>query len=367
MISGNAPPIPCGIGDYTANLLEALLNSSDRYSPVWLSRKARWFNSPVGHCSGIPTRKPWHKWGRRGSALTCKYLKWKSPSLVHLQEEFFSYMEGDASLRLARKADCPLVVTLHAYHLDPKIEQQTKEVLDRADRVICSDQRTANRLLEGTGRQADLVGWCSSPVRPQVSASEEASNAQYFGTFGFVHPGKMNFKVVHEALTHLNGKDGSIDWKIIGPMDPQGNPHHVKLLQELDDPWIDFTGRANNLNNKEFQRQLAGMTAMVLPFRNKTGSNGTAPSRSSLQIAWAFGLPVVASSPIDDEPDLIDGENCLLVDEEDPTAWRIAMERILNDRELRKNLRKGSLVAARRFGWDRLAEEHARIYETISN
>jgi glycosyltransferase involved in cell wall biosynthesis len=367
MISGNAPPIPCGIGDYTANLLEAIHVGVDSYSPTWLSRKDRWFHLPTGSYHGVPIRRLWHKWERHGSAFARAYLKWSKPDFVHLQEEYYSYMEGDASLELARIVHCPLVVTLHAYHLDPKIEQQTKEVLDRADRVICSDQRTANRLLEGTGRQADLVGWCSSPVRPQVSASEEFSSTQRFGTFGFVHPNKMNFKVVHEALTHLNGKDGSIDWKIIGPMDPQGNPHHVKLLQELDDSWIEFTGRVNNLNNKEFQRQLAGMTAMVLPFRNKTGSNGTAPSRSSLQIAWAFGLPVVASSPIDDEPDLIDGENCLLVDEEDPTAWRVALERILNDRALRKKLRAGSLSAARRFGWDRLAEEHTRIYETISN
>ena len=94
MISGNAPPIPYGIGDYTANLLEALLQRTDRFAPTWLSRKERWFSSPLGNYRGIPTRKPWHKWERRGSAFTRNYLRWKKPNLVHLQEEYYSYMEG---------------------------------------------------------------------------------------------------------------------------------------------------------------------------------------------------------------------------------------------------------------------------------
>ena len=366
MISGNAPPIHCGIGDYTANLLAAMHETIDSFSTTWLSRKERWFSLPVGHYRGIPIRRPWHKWERRGSGLALGYLKWKKPQLVHLQEEYYSYMEGDASLRLALTSSCPLVVTLHAYHMDPQIEHQTKQVVDRADRVICSDRRTADRLLEHTGRQADLVGWCSSPIRPRVLANEVKSSPQCFATFGFVHPGKMNFQVVHEALEHLNGNDDTVEWKIIGPMDPQGNPHHVKLLQELDDPWVEFTGRVNDLRDERFHQRLAKMTAMLLPFRNKTGSNGTAPSRSSLQMAWAFGLPVVASKPTEKEPALLDGENCLLVDEDDPEAWRIALERILNDRPLRDTLRKGSLSAARRFGWDRLAEEHLSLYEEVS-
>ena len=177
----------------------------------------------------------------------------------------------------------------------------------------------------------------------------------------------MNFKVVHAALARLNGNERAIEWKIIGPMDPESNPHHTKLLQDIDSSWVEFTGRVNDLNDKGFHRRLANMTAMLLPFRNKASSNGTAPSRSSLQIAWAFGLPVVASSPIDDEPELRNEENCLLVDEDDSSAWQSALERILNDRALRETLRKGSLATAHRFGWDRLAKEHLRLYDGISN
>ena len=75
----------------------------------------------------------------------------------------------------------------------------------------------------------------------------------------------------------------------------------------------------------------------------------------------------MTSSPIEDEPELRNEENCLLVDEDDPAAWLTAVERILNDRALRETLREGSLASARLFGWNRLAEEHLRIYENISN
>ena len=177
----------------------------------------------------------------------------------------------------------------------------------------------------------------------------------------------MNFKVVHDALTRLNGNDREIEWKIIGTMNPESNPHHTNLLQDLDSSWVEFTGRVNDLNDSGFHRQLAKMTAMLLPFHNITGSNGTAPSRSSLQLAWAFGLPVVTSKPINEEPALLNEENCLLVDEEDSTAWATAIERILNDKQLRETLRKGSLATAQRFGWARLAEEHVKLYEGISS
>ena len=367
MISGNAPPIPCGIADYTANLLDAMLRTDRSIMPTWLSRKSRWFSMPMGRCHGVPLRRPWHKWERRGAALATRYLKWTKPSFVHLQEEYYSYMEGTASLQLVQAVRCPLIITLHAYHFDPHIEKQTKQILDRADRVICSDRRTANRLLQHTNRQADLVGWCSTPVRPTLLATEANAQANCFATFGFVHPDKMNFSVVHEALRRLKVNHRSTEWKIMGPMDPKGNPQHENLLNELNDSWVEFTGRITDLKEVLFHQRLAEMTAMLLPFRNKTGSNGTAPSRSSLQIAWAFGLPVVASSPMEDEPDLRHEENCLLVDEDDPSAWQVAVERIVNDRTLRETLREGSLASARLFGWDRLAEEHIRIYKSVSN
>ena len=367
MISGNAPPIHCGIGDYTANLLAAMHKVTDRFDPVWLSRKERWFSSPMGRHRGIALRRPWHKWEAQGTTLASCYLKWKKPDLVHLQEEYFSYMEGDASLQLARKTRCPLVATLHAYHLKDDIACQTKKVLDNASRVICSDHRTANRLLDATGRKSDLVGWCSSPVIPRAFNSEQTSGPPSFATFGFVHPGKMNFHVIYDACRGLNERKSGIEWKIIGPISPKTNPQHAKLLSELRAPWLEFSGRVNDLNEKAFHERLASMTAMLLPFRNHESSNGTAPSRSSLQIAWAFGLPVIASEPTNEEPDLKDGENCLLVKEDEPDAWADAIEKLLHDQSLREALRKGSLESARLFGWDRLAEEHVKLYnQTLS-
>ena len=99
---------------------------------------------------------------------------------------------------------------------------------------------------------------------------------------------------------------------------------------------------------------------MPLPF-----ADGASLRRTTLQAAWAFGLPVVTTPPDRPTDAIADGENCVLVREPTPEAWAEALGRVLTDHALAGRLRAGSLAAAERFSWARLAAAHVEIYEGL--
>ena len=99
---------------------------------------------------------------------------------------------------------------------------------------------------------------------------------------------------------------------------------------------------------------------MVLPF-----ADGASPRRTTLQAAWAFGLPVVTTSPLPKEPEIHSGINCLLVEEFATKAWSDKIQEVLQNDELKQQLRCGSLATAKHFSWERLSKLHLQIYRDL--
>jgi glycosyltransferase involved in cell wall biosynthesis len=76
--------------------------------------------------------------------------------------------------------------------------------------------------------------------------------------------------------------------------------------------------------------------------------------------AMACGLPVVVSN-VASLPEVV-GDAGLLIDPHDVDELAVAMWRILNDSELRQEMRDKGLHQAGRFSWERAARETAAIY-----
>jgi glycosyltransferase involved in cell wall biosynthesis len=60
------------------------------------------------------------------------------------------------------------------------------------------------------------------------------------------------------------------------------------------------------------------------------------------------------------------GDAGLLIDPHDPDELTVAMWRILNDTELREEMRRKGLRQAERFSWERAARETLEIYQLAS-
>ena len=78
----------------------------------------------------------------------------------------------------------------------------------------------------------------------------------------------------------------------------------------------------------------------------------------------ACGLPVIVSN-VASLPEVV-GDAGLLIDPHDIDELTVAMWRILNDSELRQEMREKGLRQAERFSWERAARETLAIYRQVA-
>ena len=253
----------------------------------------------------------------------------------------------------------PLVTTVHEYHVELPSARFTTELVKRSAVVIANDPRNAERCLQEAGRAAEHLWWSGSSFLPPPADRGIKTVPGRLSTFGFVSELK-SIELVADALNLLGERHPALQWRIIGPFDPATNPRHADLARRIGIGWdrAHFTGAVRN--EARLTRLLAETEVMLLPF-----ADGASERRSTLQVAWAFGLPVITTPPPTETTAIVDGVNCLLVREPTAAAWASAIERVLTDRDLADRLRAGSRAAADRFSWPRLAALHIEMYERL--
>jgi glycosyltransferase involved in cell wall biosynthesis len=359
MVSGEAPPLVGGVGDCTAPLVDALAAARPGWRWSWLSRRPRALGAPVGRRGPVRMLRPAHRWDGPWASAAALAARLARPSLVHIQEELYSFFETDAPGRVARALrGVPLVLTVHEYHLDHPLAARTAELVRRADVVLANDRRMAERCARAAGRAPDRVLWSLNTVPPADPAWGVRPVPGRVTTFGFLNRLK-GLEPLYRALRDLRGRHPGLHWKIIGPFHPGSNPDHAALARELAGDWVEFVGGLP-ARDRRLRVALAESSLMALPF-----ADGASLRRTTLQAAWAAGLPVVTTPPDPPEPAILDGENCLLARDLTPAALAEPIARVLGDPALAARLRAGSLAAAERFSAARQAEAHLEIYEAL--
>lgn len=76
--------------------------------------------------------------------------------------------------------------------------------------------------------------------------------------------------------------------------------------------------------------------------------------------AMACGCPVIASDR-SSIPEVV-GDAGILIDPEDSKAWRNAMDRVLGDKALMKDMKQKSLQQAAMFSWEKCAQKTHELY-----
>jgi glycosyltransferase involved in cell wall biosynthesis len=81
--------------------------------------------------------------------------------------------------------------------------------------------------------------------------------------------------------------------------------------------------------------------------------------------AMSVGLPIVTTRIRGAADHLVEGENALFVPPRDPGALAAALERLLDDDDLRRAMRENNLRKAEEFAPDRVAEAYVRVFDEI--
>ncbi len=359
MVCGNAPPVVDGVGDYTARLLEELRRQRPDWSWLWLAKRPRWFHAPLAFRNGVPLLRPSHSWSNRSQAIRSSTARLARPDIIHIQDQIHSFHETGAARHLAESTKASVVTTLHEYHVELPSVVHTDALVRASHVVIANDSRSASRCLERTGRGVDHVWWSGSTVLPP--RDRPPTRPDLVVTFGFLSAIK-SMNLLHQALRLVRKTRPALRWRIVGPFEPETNPHHAELARSLNDDldWIELTGAV--IDTSRLQRLLTEAAVMLLPF-----ADGASIRRTTLQASWALGLPAVTTAPSELSDAILDGENCLLVGESTPEVWAAAILHIFDDPALAAKVREGGLRTAERFSWSRLAANHLAVYDALLN
>lgn len=360
MVSGEAPPIVGGVGDYTVRLLAATKSMRPEWSFRLLTRRRRWFDNPLTRLHGIRAYRPVHGWTPRLNHFATRLARWLPCDILHIQEEPYSWFETDIAWRIASlRRNVPLVVTLHEIHPGRTSFANARELVGMADVVTANDHRTADLCLRHIGRRVDHIHFSPGNIDPLPEAKRPRPLPGRVCTFGLINRLKR-FDILFDALKRVRSARPELTWHIIGPFEPELDAEHRAVRDQLAGAdWVRFTGALDA--TLALPLELHQAEIMLLPF-----DDGASLRRTSLQAGWRFGLPVVTTRPADVEPGFVADVNVVFADREDPDSWFRAVARLLNSADEREKIGRAGCKTSAAYSFEALAHEHVAIYERLT-
>jgi phosphatidylinositol alpha-mannosyltransferase/D-inositol-3-phosphate glycosyltransferase len=118
---------------------------------------------------------------------------------------------------------------------------------------------------------------------------------------------------------------------------------------------VHFVGR---LSRQQVAEAMAGATLFVMPSRLE-------PFGIVILEAWRAGAPVVATNRGGPPEFVRDGNDGVLVDPFDTTAFAGVLESLLLDPDRRRRISDAGYLRVRSFGWVEIAERYREVYSSV--
>lgn len=375
------PPSNCGIGHYSASLVEAMAAVDEQLRFTIVAEDA-----PGQETHESDQIRVVRCWDRKRRWLEDVYgaIRDAEPDLVHLQHEE-ALLGQDAQLptlaaRLAADG-IPCVITLHSVYsghfgwLPGRWGPQRyhRALRDAGCQLIVHQRRGCEDSLQRQGIPINQLSVIAHGT-PKIPAIDKGEARQTIGvpddallavSLGVIHPKKGTHTVV-KAFTEVSRRHPKARLLIAGkarertPLDTLYNAWLRRLMGPgLRGGWVDE--RPGFHSREAMDNFLAAADVFVLPYRQKYGSASgilhnalgagkavicsDGPKFAEAQEAWAGELP-----------DMFPGAN-------DVPGWSRALSLALGDQALRKRLEELSRALGQSTSWPVVAEQHIGAYE----
>lgn len=369
LLTGEYPPEPGGVGDYTRCLAVALGQRGHDVAVLTLQGGALRCYSPDGQASALGRAPDWSHKVWPAVIAACDRLR---PSWLHIQYQTGAYgMRPGINLlpwRLRAVKGRPLVaVTFHDLlvpYLFPKAGPARAWANSRlardADAVVATNRADAARL---PGAAVIPIGSNIAVAPPPGYARAAWRSALGVGPgellvayFGLLSPSKGADLLV-EALARLE-----TPWRLLlvggAATAPQDRAYAEGVRARL--VALGLAGRViatGHVPDHEVSAHLLAADCAALPFRD-----GASFRRGSLLAALAHGCPLITTAPAEPADAAALSEAALLVPAGDPAALAAALARLAADPARRAGLAAGGRALAARYAWESIAERHERLY-----
>jgi glycosyltransferase involved in cell wall biosynthesis len=393
LLTGEYPPQPGGIGDYTEQLGRALVARGHTILVFTIADgqfQILDLTLPTGieqpTICNLRSGWGWRSWQAIGAALNQS-----RPDILHIQYQTGAYGMHPAinllPLRLRARRNRPRVaVTAHDLlqpYLFPKSGPArrwvTHRILADPDALIVTNAHDYAQVTGECSNVPKLIpigsniavapppGYDRAAWRATLGAGAGDTLVAYFGLLSHT----KGLGVLLDALTRLPSQ---IRLVIIGgaATAPADQAYAEQIRQQIErlqlGARVALTGHCPP---DQTSAHLLAADLAALPF-----TDGASFRRGSLLAALAHGLPTVttrsasdAQQPTTDEAlsggRLVEGANVLLVRPSDAAELAGAIERLAADAHLRGRLADGARALAQNFAWPAIAEQQERLYAQL--
>lgn len=358
-----------GLARYARSLARALLTHHGQEHKFGLFYNRARRDKGLPDLKGIPTRtvrsgyKPWRMavWlGQRIGVAFDRLLP--DAELFHATEHLLMPLRG-----------VPTVLTVHdlIYHLFPVYHKRLNRrylntamplFVRRANALITvseSSKRDLMRIYGVPGEKITVIYEAAAPdfrPAPEEAVAEVTARyrlpERYLLALGTIEPRKNLIRLV-DALRFLRQKDPSLSLVIVGSAGWLYQDF-FQHLEKLEDPRAVLL--SGYVPDADLPAVIAGAAAYVLAsFYEGFGL--------SILEAMACGTPVTCSNT-SSMPEL-GGDAARYFDPHDTQGMTAAIAAVLEDSELRAEMRERGLAQAARFSWQRTAKETLAVYERV--
>ncbi len=387
-VTGEYPPLPGGIGEYTAQVAEGLASAglsvgvltTQRVRPDTVAGGVVAVDASIRH------------WGWSSFPAIRRALARGQPDLVHIQYQAAAFGMHPAPHLLPwwlhRQRHVHVAVTFHDLrvpYLFPKagpLRRRSLQLLaGSCDAIVTTNEADRRDLLgwtgtRGRGPEPVVIPLGNAAPSLPLSASQRAAMRSRLGAgegdtlvcfFGLLNQSKGVEDLLH-AVARLRDDGQPMRLLFLGGMAGASDPTDAAGLEQARaqvaalglDRLATWTGY---LPREELGPCLEAADMAAFPY-----TDGASLRRTSLIAALSHGLPVVTTDPEDGAGGpLKHEENCLLVPRRDDASLAAALRRLAGGAALRARLPAGARAAARPFDWDSVVAAHRRLYASLGD
>ena len=369
LVSGEFPPMPGGVGDFTRILGEKLLEHGQ--APRILSRAG-------STCEGLPISVV-SGWGPGCIPAMRAWIGQERISVVNLQYQTAAYDMSPFVHFLPQVLGVPVVTTFHDLrhpYLFPKAGRLRDRIVTHLARssagVITTNHEDDRRLQALQNRRLIPIG-SSVPrgPRPERDAGEwrrrvcPDGDAFVLGHFGFLKAVK-GLDYLIDALANLRAKGCKLRLLLIGGRsNTVDNSEDAAYLRQLEarirrhdlENIVTWTGF---LPDQEVAACFNAVDLMALPF-----TDGASFRRSSLIAALHNGCAILTTEPEVGVDVFEHASNLWLVPPASAAALEEAIGRLLRDRAQLNRLRAGAAALSAHFDWDLIAKDTVDFLQSV--
>jgi glycosyltransferase involved in cell wall biosynthesis len=329
MICGSYPPDVCGVGDYTAQLVQSLKQIGISVDTL---HRMRWNSDAVNEIRQIIAQHQYN--------------------LVHIQYPSVGYGKSLAPQILSLRV--PAVVTLHEFsHVRIPRRLSSLPFLFSARHLLFTSQYE----LENIQRFAPWISGKSSviPIGTNILPAQSMGRRRFDEViyFGLISPRKGIEKVL-EFASIAGREQAPITVRIIGRIPLGFREYAKKLIADARDLPVVWT-----LDESESQvaEHLAKASVAYFPF-----PDGASDRRGSLKAALAAGVVCISTEGKQLSSQL---RSLLTIAAGSEDAMVKAMDLLSNENTWEKVSAAGR-AHSESFRWDQIALKHLELYEKLS-